>query len=94
MTAEDKKILNKVKDGGGSGSGFYDVTRLHPLEEGYYTLSSAVPALKDAEIADNKKAGLIITFEVSSGKWEDYRYAGTTLSTFLNPASLGASRWR
>lgn len=68
MTAEDKKILNKVKDGGGSGSGFYDVTRLHPLEEGYYTLSSAVPALKDAEIADNKKAGLIITFEVSSGK--------------------------
>jgi len=87
MTAEDKQILNKVKDGGGSGSGFYDVTRLHPLEEGYYTLSSAVPALKDAEIADNKKAGLIITFEVSSGKWEDYRYAGTTLSTFLNPAS-------
>lgn len=90
MSAEDKQTLDKLKNsggGGGSGSGFYDVTKLHPLENGFYTLSTAVAALETAEIADGAKPGLIITFEVSAGTWEDYRFAGTDISTFLTPAS-------
>lgn len=90
MSAEDKQTLDKLKNsggGGGSGSGFYDVTKLHPLESGFYTLTTAVAALETAEIADGAKSGLIITFEVSAGTWEDYRFAGTDISTFLTPAS-------
>lgn len=90
MSAEDKQTLDKLKNsggGGGSGSGFYDVTKLHPLESGFYTLTTAVAALETAEIADGAKPGLIITFEVSAGTWEDYRFSGTDISTFLTPAS-------
>lgn len=89
MSAEDKEALDKLKNSGGgdSGSGFYDVTKQHPLDNGFYTLATAVAALENAEISDSKKPGLIITFEISSGNWEDYRFAGTDTSTFLIPAS-------
>lgn len=89
MSAEDKATLDKLKNsgGGGSGSGFYDVTKQHPLEDGFYTLATAVAALATAEIPDGKKPGLIITFETSAGTWEDYRFSGTDISTFLTPAS-------
>jgi len=87
MSAEDKKTLKTLKESGGSGGGFYDMTKLHPLEEGYYTLDTAVSALKNAELIDDKKSGLIITFEISPGKWEDYRFSGTDISSFLVPAS-------
>lgn len=59
--------------GGGSGSGFYNVTQLHPLPSGYYTKDTAVAALADADIDDDSKPGMVITFEVSAGKWLDYR---------------------
>lgn len=89
MSAEDKAALDKLKNdgGGGSGSGFYDVTKQHPLETGFYTLETAVAALATAEVPDGQKPGLIITFEVSAGTWEDYRFSGTDISTFLTPAS-------
>lgn len=89
MSAEDKVALDKLKNdgGGGSGSGFYDVTKQHPLETGFYTLETAVAALATAEVPDGQKPGLIITFEVSAGTWEDYRFFGTDISTFLTPAS-------
>lgn len=89
MSAEDKAALDKLKNdgGGGSGSGFYDVTKQHPLETGFYTLDTAVAALATAEVPDGQKPGLIITFEVSAGTWEDYRFSGTDISTFLIPAS-------
>lgn len=72
--------------GSGSGSGFYNITQLHPLTSGYYTKQKAVAALANAEIEDEHKAGMIITYETSAGKWEDYRFSGT-VSDFLNPAS-------
>lgn len=89
MSAEDKKKLDNLKNGGGngSGSGFYDVTKLHPLESGFYTLQTAVAALATAEITDVQKPGLIITFEVSSGKWVDYRFEGTSIDSFLEPTA-------
>lgn len=71
---------------GGSGSGFYNVTQLHPLTTGYYTKATAVAALAAAKIDDENKPGMIITFDVSAGKWEDYRYDGTNLDGFLSPA--------
>ena len=74
--------------GGGSGSGFYNVTQLHPLETGYYTLETAVAALSAAEIDEEAKPGMVITFEASAGKWLDYRFEGTDISSFLT-----ASAW-
>ena len=74
--------------GGGSGSGFYNVTQLHPLGSGYYTKETAVAALAGADIADEDKPGMVITFEVSAGKWLDYRFEGTDVSSFLT-----ASAW-
>lgn len=73
--------------GSGSGSGFYNVTHLHPLENGYYTKATAIAAMKDAEIEDEDKPGTIITFETSAGKWEDYRFEGTGTDSFLVPSA-------
>ena len=73
--------------GGGSGSGFYNVTQLHPLVSGYYTKDTAVAALADADIDDDSKSGMVITFEASAGKWLDYRFEGTDISSFLTPSA-------
>lgn len=70
-----------------SGGGFYNVTEHHPLESGYYTKITAIAALKDADVEDDNKPGLIITFESSQSKWEDYRFTGTNITSFLEPAS-------
>ena len=74
--------------GGGSGSGFYNVTQLHPLGTGYYTLETAVAALAGADIDDDDKRGMIITIETGAGKWKEYRFEGTDTSSFLT-----ASAW-
>lgn len=71
----------------GNGSGFYNVTEQQPLTGGYYTKATAVAALVNADIDDEQKRGMIITFESAPGKWEDYRFIGTTLSTFTSPGA-------
>lgn len=71
----------------GSGSGFYNVTQEHPLASGYYTKQAAVAALAGAGIKDEEKPGMILTFEKSAGKWADYRFTGTALSTFTDPGA-------
>ena len=73
--------------GSGSGSGFYNVTTEQPLESGFYTKETAVAALANAKIKDENKPGMIITFEVTAGKWEDYRFMATDIANFLTPAS-------
>lgn len=72
---------------GGTGSGFYNVTQLHPLETGFYTKETAVPVLADAEINNEQKPGMIITIETSAGKWEDYRFEGTNVESFFEPTA-------
>ena len=73
--------------GSGSGSGFYNLTIEQPLESGFYTKETAVAALANAKIKDENKPGMIMTFEVSAGKWEDYRFMATDIANFLTPAS-------
>lgn len=73
--------------GSGSGSGFYNLTTEQPLASGYYTLETAVAALEAADIDDEAKPGMIITFEVSAGKWVDYRFCASSLDNFLTVAS-------
>ena len=73
--------------GKGNGSGFYNLTEQQPLTSGYYNKDTAVAALANADIEDEQKRGMIITFESAPGKWEDYRFIGTTLSTLLSPGA-------
>lgn len=78
---------SKGGSGDGSGSGFYNVTTEIPLGSGYYTLATALRAMQDAEYPDERKKGAIITFEAKSGVWEDYRFAGTSLTNFFVESS-------
>ena len=73
--------------GSGSGSGFYNVTTEQPLESGYYDKDTAIGALANADIKDENKLGMILTFEKSAGVWVDYRFVSTDPTTFLIPAS-------
>ena len=74
--------------GSGSGSGFYNVTNEQPLASGkYYDKDTAIAALENADIKDENKMGMILTFEKSAGVWVDYRFVGNALSKFLIPAS-------
>lgn len=83
---EEKQTLIEAS-GKGNGSGFYNVTEQQPLTTGYYSKATAVAALAKADIEDEQKRGMIITFESAPGKWEDYRFIGTTLSTFTSPGA-------
>ena len=84
--SDEKETLIEAS-GKGNGSGFYNVTEQQPLTTGYYSKATAVAALAKADIEDEQKRGMIITFESAPGKWEDYRFIGTTLSTFTSPGA-------
>ena len=84
---EENDLVAASGGSGGSGSGFYNVTQLHPLSSGYYTKDTAVAALADADIDDDAKSGMVITFEASAGKWLDYRFEGTDISSFLTSSA-------
>ena len=74
--------------GNGSGTGFWNVTKEIPLSSGYYTLTTAVAAIASVNtIKDDAKKAMIMTFEVSQGKWIDYRFIGTDLTSFNDVSS-------
>ena len=74
--------------GSGSGSGFYNITKEIPLENGYYTLATALEALKDADtVDDDSKKGFILTIEEGTGVWKDYRFVGSSIANFYEIAS-------
>lgn len=73
--------------GSGSGSGFYNVTNEQPLSSGYYDKDTAIAALEHANIKDEAKLGMILTFERSAGVWVDYRFVANNIDSFLIPAS-------
>lgn len=84
--SEEETSLVEVS-GSGSGSGFYNVTNEQPLASGFYTKETAVAALANAKVKDENKPGMIMSFEVSAGKWADYRFTATDIANFLTPAS-------
>ena len=83
---EDEGTLTEAS-GGGSGSGYYNVTLEIPLASGYYTKDTAVAALAGVKIKDAQKPGMIITFEEAAGKWVDYRFEGTSIDSFTSAAA-------
>lgn len=71
--------------GSGSGSGFYNVTNEQPLASGkYYDKDTAIAALENADIKDENKMGMILTFEKSAGVWETRQFVGTSQEQWSN----------
>ena len=57
-----------------SGAGFYNIDNEKPLEEGYYSLDSAVSAVsKDTSIGATTRNGMILQF-FDGEKWRYYAY--------------------
>lgn len=75
----------------GGGAGFLNVSREVPLSTGYYSLSSALTALKSLAPDASLRSGMIITFESAEGVWTDYRYVGTTTD---DTAFFSAPLWQ
>ena len=73
--------------GGGSGSGFFNVSKEWNMST-YPNLTEALYAMSGLDIADEDKPGMIITFKRTDGKWLEYRFEGTDLSSFYT-----ASAW-
>lgn len=82
--AAAQDAMEAAKKGGG---GFYNVTARHPLASGFYTKETAVAALAGADLSDEQRPGMVITFEREAGAWADYRFIGTDLSAFLLPGA-------
>ena len=87
MTGKKWSEWEEISGGSGSGSGFYNVTKLHPLNTGFYTKETAVTAVSGAKVKDEEKPGMIITFEESAGKWKDYRFESNDIKAFDQPAA-------
>ena len=75
---------NDLVEISGSGSGnTYNVTEEVPLEDGYYTLETAIKAVEEKKRAK----GRCITYETAQGKWETKQFIGTSLDSWEQAAS-------
>ncbi len=81
LVTTDGRELSSIEllKGGGQGGGFLNLTSERPLKRGYYSLATALVALKELSVDAEQRPGLIITFESAEGKWADYRYVGTAV---------------
>lgn len=72
-----------VEISGSGGGNTYNVTEQVPLENGYYTLATAIKAVEE----NQRAKGRCITYEVSQGKWETKQFIGTNLSSWESISS-------
>ena len=74
---------NLVEISGSGGGNTYNVTEEVPLEDGYYTLATAIKAVEEKKRAK----GRCITYETTQGKWETKQFVGTSLDSWEQAAS-------
>ena len=74
---------NLVEISGSGGGNTYNVTEEVPLEDGYYTLATAIVAVEEKKRAK----GRCITYETAQGKWETKQFKGTSLDSWEQAAS-------
>ena len=72
-----------IPGGTGSGGNTYNVTEEVPLENGYYTLETAITAVN----VKYRHKGRCITYEAAQGRWETKQFVGTSLTAWEQPAS-------
>lgn len=69
---------NLVEISGSGGGNTYNVTAEVPLENGFYTLETAVKAVAEKK----RRLGLCITYETAQGKWQTKQFVGTSLDSW------------
>jgi hypothetical protein len=74
---------NLVEISGSGGGNTYNVTEQVPLENGYYTLETAIAAVEGKARAK----GRCITYETAQGKWETKQFKGTNIESWEQAAS-------
>ena len=74
---------NLVEISGSGGGNTYNVTEEVPLEDGYYTLATAIKAVEEKK----RVKGRCITYETAQGKWETKQFVGTSLDSWEQAAS-------
>lgn len=74
---------NLVEISGSGGGNTYNVTEQVPLENGYYTLETAIVAVEEKKRAK----GRCITYETAQGKWETKQFKGTSTDSWEQAAS-------
>ena len=72
-----------VEISGSGGGNTINVSEAYPLQNGFYTLATAVVAIEDKLRAK----GRAITYEVSQGKWETKQFVGTDIDSWEAEAS-------
>ena len=72
-----------VEASGTGGGNTINVTETYPLDNGYYSLATAIVAVEDKMRAK----GRTITYEVSQGKWETKQFVGTDIGSWDAEAS-------
>lgn len=86
-----RELRTFVEESRKNSSGFLNISRLVALPDGnFYDLDACMQALRGLGVAEEQRKGLIITFEVSTGKWEDYRYVGSDIG---DDAFTSAAMW-
>ena len=72
-----------VEVSGTGGGNTINVSNTYPLENGFYTLSSAIKAVEEKL----RRKGACVTFEVSQGKWQTKQFIGTNLASWESESS-------
>ena len=72
-----------IPGGTGSGGNTYNVTEEVPLENGYYTLETAIAAVN----VKYRHKGRCITYEAAQGRWETKQFTGTSVESWEQAAS-------
>lgn len=67
----------------GKGGNTINVTKVYPLEEGYYTLATAIAAVE----TKRREKGACITYEAAQGKWVTKQFVGTNLASWESESS-------
>lgn len=72
-----------VEASGKGGGNTINVSTTYPLDNGFYTLSTAIKAVEEKR----RTKGACVTFEVSQGKWQTKQFIGTNLASWESESS-------
>ena len=79
--SDDEDALVEVSGTGGGNT--VNVTETYPLDNGFYSLASAIKAVEEKK----RVKGACVTFEVSQGKWQTKQFVGSSLNSWESESS-------
>lgn len=84
LNKEGEKVVSvKIPAGNSKGGNTINITELVPLQNGFYTLATAIKVVPEKQ----RQKGICITYEVKNGEWETKQFVGTSLTAWEQEAS-------